>query len=201
MMGHFRLLAYLRWKYLLRSGGRTRRIGGAVAVAVSLAIATGLLLWSIATLHVLFQKQPPGTAWELVHLAFAVIYVFWLYSGSFNDLYDPARLSPYPVPPRTLFLGSTLASFIGMASIFGGALLAGFAIGVPGDAFQRVARAFLFLLLLAHLQMVARLIRLTFLALLTSRRWRDAAVLITTVIGGGAYVAMQVFPTDSGEKA
>jgi hypothetical protein len=87
-----------------------------------------------------------------------------------------------------------------MASIFGGALLAGFAIGVPGDAFEKVARAFLFLFLIAHLQMTARLIRLTFLVVLTSRRWRDAAILISTLIGGGGYVAMQLFRSESGEK-
>ena len=201
MIRHLRLLAYLRWKYLLRAGGRSRRIGAGVSLVVSLAIAAGLYFYSSATLGLLFEKQPPGMSWELVHLAFAVIYFFWLYSGSFNDLYDPARLASFPVVPRTLFLGSTLASFIGMASIFGGALLAGFAVGVPGDPFERVVRALLFVLLIAHLQMTARLIRLTFLAVLTSRRWRDAAVLISTLIGGGMYVATQLFRTESGVEA
>ncbi len=200
MIRHFRLLAYLRWKYLLRAGGKSRQIGAALAALVSLGISVGLLFMSSVILSALFERQNPGTAWELVHLAFAVVYMFWLYTGSFNDLYDPARLAPFPLPPRTLFLGSTLASFIGLTSIFGGALLAGFAIGVPGSALARIARGAMFVFLLVHLQMMSRLIRLTFLAVLTSRRWRDAAVLISTLIGGGAYVSTQLLPRESGDQ-
>lgn len=201
MIRHLKLLAYLRWKYLWRAGGRSRRVGAALAVFVSIAISAGLFFWLQRVLTWHFNGPDLDRTWELVHLAFAVIYVIWLYTGSFNDLYDPGRLAPFPLAPRTLFLGSTLSSFIGLAAIFGGSLLAGFAIGVPGSAGEKLMRAGLFLFLLVHLQMVSRLSRLTFLAILTSRRWRDAAVLISTMIGGGLYLFLQMIPSDSKDKA
>ncbi len=201
MSRHLRLLAYLRWKYLWRTGGRSRRVGLALSTGVSLAIGAGLFIVSSTILVNLFKGRDLETTWELVHLAFAIVYVLWLYSGSLNDLYDPARLASFPLPPRTLFLGSTLSSFIGMTSIFGGALLAGFAVGIPGSVAAKVARGALFVALLVHLQMVSRLIRLTFLAVLTSRRWRDAAVLFSSLVFGGAYLAMRLLPSETVNKA
>jgi len=201
MTGHLRLLAYLRWKYLWRSGGRTRRIGGAMATIFSIALSAMLFFVASQGLWLLFKRKDSTTSWEIVNLAFAALYFFWLYTGSFNDLYDPARLASFPVPPRTIFFGSTLASFIGLSSIFGGALLAGFSAGIPGTAIQAVVRGALFVFLLVHLQMLARLIRLTFLAVLTSRRWRDAAILISTLIGGGLYMATQWLRTESADVA
>jgi len=201
MTRHFRLLAYLRWKYLWRSGGKSRKVGGALATFVSLGLSVFLFIFSSAGLSLAFRPEPTATSWEFVHLAFAALYLGWLYTGSFNDLYDPARLASFPLPPRTLFLGSTLSSFIGLSFFFGGALLAGFLTGVPGSAPEKVVRGVLFVLLLIHLQMTARLIRLTFLAILTSRRWRDAAILISTLVGGGAYVATQLLRTESADVA
>ena len=200
MIRHLRLLAWLRWKYLWRASGRTRKIGAAVTFLVASGFSVVLLLFSSLILHRMFRTSDitPLGAWEIVHLVFSLIYLFWLYSGSFNDLYDPARLAPFPMAPRTLFLGSTLASFLGVATLLGGALLAGFAIGIPGSALQRVTRALLFAFLLVHLQLLARLIRLTFLAFLTSRRWRAAAVVLSTLIGGGMYMASQLLPREDG---
>lgn len=200
MTRHFRLLAWLRWKYLWRASGRSRQVGAVLTVIVATGFAAFLLITSSISLHQFFTNPRfRESAWEFVHLGFVFLYLFWLYSGSFNDLYDPARLAPFPLPPRTLFFGSTLASFIGVTTIIGGALLAGFTLGIPGSLAEKLTRSVLFAFLLLHLQMLSRLIRLTFLAVLTSRRWRDMAVVISTLIGGGFYVASQLLPRE-GEK-
>ena len=200
MTRHLRLLAWLRWKYLWRASGRSRQIGAVLTVVLATGFAAFLLITSSISLHQFFTNTRfRESAWEYVHLGFVFLYLFWLYSGSFNDLYDPARLAPFPLPPRTLFFGSTLASFIGVTTIIGGALLVGFTLGIPGSLAEKLTRGALFAFLLLHLQMLSRLIRLTFLAVLTSRRWRDAAVLISTLIGGGFYVATQLLPRE-GEK-
>lgn len=198
MIRHFRLLAWLRWKYLVRAGGRTRKAGAVFSILGSIIVAAFLYLGLRRMLD--FESAPHRTMWELVHLAFTVVYVSWLYTGSFNDLYDPSRLAPFPVHPRTLFLGSTLSSFIGIASIFGGALAAGFLSEVPGAPLQQAVRIALIVGLLVHLQMTSRLIRLTFLALLTSRRWRDAAMMISALVGGGLYIAFQLLPKPALDK-
>jgi hypothetical protein len=198
MIRHLRLLAWLRWKYLWRS---RRWITAILTVVVSIGFAFFLFIGSATVLSAGFMKFGTPAMWEVLHLAFAVLYFLWLYSGSLNDIYDPGRLAPYPIPPRTIFLGSTLSSFIGPMPIIGGALLAGFATGIPGTPVEQIARAAIFLFLIVHLQLVSRLIRLTFLAVLTSRRWRDAAVLLSTLFAGGIYVALQLLRRDTAEDA
>jgi hypothetical protein len=197
MIRHLKLLLFLRWKYLWRAGGATRRIGFAVSVVLALTIGGGLFLLLSLALGRGFERQPHPVMWEFVHLAFAVLYVAWLYAGTMSDLYDPARLAPYPVAPRTIFLGSTLASFVGTAPLYAGAIIAGFAIGIPGTAVQKIARAAILVLMILHLQMVGRLIRLAFLAVLTSRRWRDAALLVSTLLGGGIYLSTRLIPREN----
>jgi len=198
MIRHIRLLAWLRWKYLWRS---RRWITAVLTTVVSIGFAFFLFMGSAFALNAAFTRVGVPAVWELLHLAFAVLYFLWLYSGTLNDLYDPARLAPYPLAPRTIFLGSTLASFIGPMPIIGGALLAGFAVGIPGTPAEQVARAAIFLFLIVHLQLVSRLIRLTFLAVLTSRRWRDAAVLLSALFAGGIYVSLQLLRNDLAKDA
>jgi len=196
MIRHLKLLLYLRWKYLWRAGGATRRIGFAFSVLLALTVGGALFFLLSLAMDRGFEKLPAPVMWEFVHLAFAVLYVAWLYAGTMSDLYDPARLAPYPVAPRTIFLGSTLSSFIGTAPLYAGAIIAGFAVGIPGTAVEKAARAAILLLMIVHLQMVGRLIRLVFLAVLTSRRWRDAALLVSTLLGGGIYIGTRLIPRE-----
>ena len=198
MIRHLRLLAWLRWKYLWRS---RRWITAILTVVVSTGFAFFLFMGSAFALNAAFTHVGIPAVWEVLHLAFAALYFLWLYSGSLNDLYDPGRLAPYPIPPRTIFLGSTLSSFIGPMPLIGGALLGGFALGIPGTPVQQIARAAIFLFLIVHLQLVSRLIRLTFLAVLTIRLWRDAAVLLSALFAGGIYISLQLLRNDMAKDA
>ncbi len=192
MIGHLRLLVWLRWKYLWRSTWG-QRLAFLVGILVAGLLSTALAGAIGGGLGKVFEDQEPVVAWNFVHLGFALVYVLWLHLGSFSDLYDPGRLAPFPVRPGVVFLGGTLGTLIGMAPIFGGGLAAGFAAATGGGAVETAVRAGLFALLILHLQMLSRALRLAFLSILTSRRWRDLMILVSTLLGGGIYLGTQFF--------
>ncbi|MBI4565789.1 MAG: hypothetical protein HY716_13955 [Planctomycetes bacterium] len=135
-----------------------------------------------------FRRLDPPVMWEFIHFGFVLLYGGWIYLASSGDLYDPGRLAPYPISPHMIFLGSALSSFLGFAPLFAVGLFAGWIAGAGGTALEFGARAALLVALILHLQMVARLIRLTFLNVLTSRGWRDAMLLMTTLAGGVGFI-------------
>lgn len=199
-MKQLRLIFWLRWKYLWRSA-LSRRIAMFLGWIVSF-FAAGVIAWGIQGLFAAAERRdvPPDVFAEYLALAFALLTIGWLYFSSLSDLFDPVRLAPYPIPPRRIFLGTALSTVIGPMPIYAGGIWLGIAWGWPASTGVMLARAALFLVLVAHFVMLSRLMRLTFLQILTSRRWRDFAVVIGALLGGGVYVGFQLLRTQTGEE-
>jgi len=198
-MSHFRLLLWLRWKYLWRATP-ARRVSFVIGFVFSTIAAVGVGAMVFAWVHTSRRNWPDLTG-EFIALGFMLIYAGWLYLCSLSDLYDPQRLAPYPIRPRTLFWGSCAASVIGFTPLFGIGIWAGLTLGWPAPLPLAAWRSALLLVFLAHLVFLSRLIRLTFLEFLTSRRWRDLAVLLSVLIGGGFYAFFQLMQLEQFQNA
>lgn len=190
------LLVRLRGVYLWRAG-LAQRIFFVLTLAFAVLMPGVLAVLLGSGLSELIRRQSETVGWEIVHLAAVFVSVIWLWTGSFADLYDPGRLAPFPVRPPVIFLGATLGGLVGMAPILMTGLGIGLAVGVGSTVLQGALRVGLFLLLAVHLEMLGRVVRLAFLGILTSRRWRDVAVLTSMVFGMSVFVVGQLAKSDA----
>lgn len=185
-----RILAWLRWKYIWpRAWGR--RVGVIMAVFASLAFSA----WIATLIYFAFRSagegnSDPGVISEYIILGSFVIYAGWLYVGTYNDLYDPQRLAPWPIAPWKLFTGACLSNFVGVTPLFVIAMIAGMIFGAEADLATNILRSGWICILGIHLVMFSRLMRLTFLQILTSRRWREFAGLLGVLVSGVVWMAM-----------
>lgn len=191
-MNTLRLLLWLRWRYLWRAGGTGARVGLVIAwlmlgaVAVFTAMGLRALMGSGR-----FAERP-----EIVHLVIFGVYASWLYLGTLSEVFDPTRLFIYPVPTRKMFLLMSVTSLAGPATGFGIAIAVGL-LGWPGTAAQDAARAALMAMVLVHLVMVSRVVRLALLNVLTSRRWRDVLLTMSTLTAAGIYLAVRFMSSEA----
>ncbi|MBI3819550.1 MAG: hypothetical protein HY286_12715 [Planctomycetes bacterium] len=185
-----RILCRLRWRYMWSTSWK-RRIGVIAMFAMSIMFAIwlsilmyfGLRAASPESESALFRREC------LVAGAF-IIYVGWIYFGSFNDLYDPQKLATYPIPPRRLFTCACASSILGAAPIFIIAMVAGTTAAMEGGIIIKIVRGLFIVALAMHLIMLGRLVRLVFLQILTSRRWREFSGLLGMLMSGVIWVAM-----------
>ena len=199
-MRHLRLLFWLRWKYLWRSTV-SRRLAVVIGIVASFFVSATLGFM----LFVMLDKArrigvEPVIFSQCVALGFAVLYLGWLYFSSLSELFDPQRLSPFPIRPRTIFLGSCAASAVGQVPIYAAGLFAGIAMGWPAGGAAQAGRAALFVLFVAHLVMLSRLLRLTFLQFLSSRRWREIAMVLGALMGAGVMLLQFALTSFRGDK-
>jgi ABC-2 type transport system permease protein len=197
---HLRLLFWLRWKYLWRSTVSRR-----LAVVLGLVggfVVSGMLGFMVFLLLDKARRTGAESAIfsEGVTLGFAVLYAGWLYFSSLSELFDPQRLVPYPIRPRTIFLGSCAASAVGQVPIYAAGLFAGIAMGWPAGAAAQAGRAGLFVLFVVHLVMLSRLLRLTFLQILSSRRWREIAMILGALAGAGFMLLQLALTSFRGDR-
>ncbi|HKE02339.1 MAG TPA: hypothetical protein VKE69_15075 [Planctomycetota bacterium] len=191
-MARIRHLVRLRWKYTWRGASASRRgaliIGSILSVVFSvlLAVSIGSLLRGLAR-----SGLGEEAIVESSVLGFTILYFGWLYLGASVQLFDPQAFAVYPISPRTLFLGSCLSTAVGYAPFYATGITVGLLAGRPAPPGTTIARIALLALFFAHLVMLSRLVRLAFLQFLTSRRWRDIAVVLSALLGVSGYAASQ----------
>ncbi len=197
-MRHLRLLFWLRWKYMWRAAW-SRRATMVVGWMMSILIALVAAFFIYVLLSKAREDEVPSDVFsEYLALGFAFLYLGWIYFSSLSDLFDPQKLAGYPIPPRTIFIGSCLSTVMGQMPVYAGAIWVALALGWPAPAWPvTMMRALLFVVMIAQLVMVSRLLRLTFLQFLTSRRWRDIAMIMGAIIGTSFYLLWNLVRSNS----
>lgn len=180
---------YLRWMYIKR-GTAKQKVGiiltfvGSIVVAVFISVILYLLLTAYHR-----SDADPAVLTESFVLGTAALYLGWLQFGSLQDLYDPQKFAPFPVPPRELFLGSCVSTILGPTPFFALGIWISLTIAWPATLLTLAIRTLLLLLLFSNVIFASRLVRLVFLQILTSRRWREAAVVIGAALSGMIWIS------------
>jgi hypothetical protein len=198
-----RLLLGLRLRTVLRLAGRRR--GLAVLLLLSALIAVGVaafLGWAgLAGSRWLAAEQargtvPPGSLFEWVHLCLFAVWVMLvllpLLGFAGNEFYDITKLFHLPVRHGTVFLAETFGLMFGGTVLLFVPFLAGVVLGLPGVPAIAVLRLLLLLLLLLNAVILSQLLKLAFLNVLRSRRFRDLAAILAALLSGALFVAFRL---------
>ncbi|MFN0205300.1 MAG: hypothetical protein ACKVS6_03175 [Planctomycetota bacterium] len=180
---------YLRWMYIKR-GTAKQKVGIILTFSASVIVAVFLsvVLYYLITAY-LQSDADPAVLTESFVLGTAALYIGWLQFGSLQDLYDPQKFAPFPVAPRELFLGSCASTLLGPTPFFALGIWLSLIIAWPAPILTLATRTLLLLLLFSNVVFASRLVRLVFLQILTSRRWREAAVVIGATLSGIIWIS------------
>src|SRR5262249_12047538 len=142
-----------------------------------------------------YRRLPDPGRVELLFGVLGALWLLWAISPfltfGLNEGLDPDRLQPYPLTRRELAAGLALASLIDLWSLPAGALLAAAAAG--WIASFAAAPLVVAALLLAYFHQVAlsQVLANAFAGVLRSRRFRDAAVFVTAIVGSSFWLVQQ----------
>jgi ABC-2 type transport system permease protein len=176
------VMVKLKWRLL---GNRRRQPGGTLGLALGsvFAVLSGVcgFLWSILAGH----ESDPRVSRAVVVLGATALLIGWavlpLLTFGTDETLDPARLQLLPLAKRPLIGGLLLASFIGYAPFAVLLTLLGVVVGYAstgGVVVNLVAVVLLALLSVA----TARTLATTLAATITSRRGRDALIVIGVLL-------------------
>lgn len=190
-MAELALLLKLR----VRLWWRRFRVGGALALALSIG---GILLVAIATittlgliqLHDSLDAGASRRLGQIETLTFSTFLIVGPLVGfRAQEFMDVTKLFTLPVRPSSVFLSTTLGSFLGVLNLVAlPILIVPPAMRSPGRTTTIVLATLIYLALLyALLQCVT----LAFLSVLRSRRFRDLTAILAPAIGLAVYAALQ----------
>ncbi|GGM02803.1 transporter [Streptomyces fumigatiscleroticus] len=171
---------------LLRNG--LRQSGGRRAAYIASAVVT--LLFAALQLLGLIALRGHAHVESLIVLLVAVLGLGWavmpLFFPSGDETLDPTRLVMLPLRPRPLVRALLAASLVGIGPLFTLCLFAGSVIAVAHGAVAWAVGAVGVVLALLVCVALARAVAAANVALLTSRKGRDLAVLSGLVVAVGA---------------
>ncbi len=193
-----RTLLWLRWQLLLRGYSRSAsRIVGAVVLAIILIpSAIGLTIGLVAG----FRALMPDHAFFAQNLLFYILAgVYLLYAllpllqFSINEGLDVTKLAVYPLSQPELMASLLISTLLDIPTIAVGIVFVGLGLGWANSPAQAVGIAVVLVLAYIHLVAISQLLLSSMMGVLRTRRYRDLALILATVLGLSCSLGSQAF--------
>lgn len=196
-------IANLLWlKAHLTLGYYRRSVWRVIGLAITGGIALFVSFFGYFCLLVLFRALEPDTARSILHLLFFFLYFSWvvlpLLGLRLNESFDLSKLLAYPITPRQMFVGTTLANFLDLSVLALLPALLAVPLGFGRTAGQALLIAALVLAFLLHAISLTQTLMLMLWGVMRSRRVKDLAVLLGSVIGMAFWAGQQMLFHHSG---
>lgn len=193
-------LLWLRWKLFLRGFQRgnvvVRIIGSIVLLLLISSFGIPMFIGMIAGFHYFLPNQL-FQATNILMYILGGIYVLWLIlpllQFSINEGLDVSKLSIYPVTRPEIMAGLLLSTFLDIPTLFILLLFAGIGIGWAISPLQIALIVITLALMYIHIVSLSQLFLSSLLGLLKSRQWRDATIIVASLIGFSISILSQIF--------
>lgn len=200
-----RTLFGLRWQLLLRGYARSPgRIVGAVFLFLLLVPPVILLaIGEVAGFHYLLPAQL-FVAQNIVFYIFIALYLLYavlpLLQFSLNEGLDVTKLAAFPLSQPELMAGLLIATLLDIPTLAVIILFVGLGIGWASSVAAALGIGAALFLMYIHLVGISQLLLSSMLGILRTRRFRDLALVLVTLLGLscslGSQAVSRLIPAD-----
>ncbi len=193
-----RTLLWLRWQLLLRGYARsTSRIIGAVLLFVFLVPLAGFLAFGLVAG---FQSLLPGQldlAQNLLFYLLLVLYIIYavlpLLQYSINEGLDITKLTIYPLSQPELMASLLISTLLDIPTLAVILVFVGIGLGWAHDLPSALGISAALVLAYIHLVGISQLLLSALMGVLRTRRYRDLALVLITLLGLSCSLGSQAF--------